>query len=250
MVAAIIQARMTSTRLPAKVMKKVKERPLLGYLIERLRFCRRIDKIILATTANKEDDLIVSFAREENLPFYRGSEDDVLDRYYQTAKTFNIDHIVRITSDCPLIDPRICDHVVKVYFESNVDFVRTGPTFAEGVDCEVLSFKALEKAWNEASLKSEREHVTLYIRNHPQLFEMITLKNETDDSKYRFTVDVWEDFLVVKIILEELYKESSKIFAIDEIKKFLDSNPDVFRLNAKVVRNEGLIKSLKENLLC
>lgn len=250
MIAAIVQARMTSTRLPGKVMKVVNGRPLISYLVERLRFCNRLDKIILSTTINKEDDSIVLFAKkEESLSIYRGLEYDVLDRYYQTAKKFKIDHIMRITSDCPLIDPQICDHIIDVYLSSGVDFVHTGATFAEGVDCEVLSFKTLEKAWNEASLKSEREHVTLYLHNHPEIFEKITLINETNDSKYRFTVDEPEDFEVVKAIIEALYRKGAAPFKTKEIITFLDEHPDIFKLNAHIIRNAGLLKSLNEDIV-
>lgn len=247
MLAAIIQARMTSTRLPGKVLKEVMARPLLSYQIERLRGVRKIEKIIVATTTNREDDLIVDLCNREGVDFYRGSEDDVLDRYYQTAKKFEVEHIMRITSDCPLIDPEICASVIDVYFKTGADFVHTGLTFAEGVDCEILSFRSLERAWNEANLKSEREHLTLYLHNHPELFKKITLTNKTDDSRYRFTVDEQEDFLVVKAVLEGLYKKNAQPFKTDEIKKFLDTHEEIFRLNLNIVRNQGLIKSLKQD---
>lgn len=238
---------MTSTRLPGKVLKEVMARPLLSYQIERLRGVRKIEKIIVATTTNREDDPIVDLCNREEVDFYRGSEHDVLDRYYQTAKTFGVKQIMRITADCPLIDPEICTNVIDVYSDANVDFVHTGLTFAEGVDCEILSFSALEKAWKEAGLKSEREHLTLYLHNHPELFKKITLTNKTDDSRYRFTVDEQEDFLVAKAILEGLYKKNAQPFTTDEIKKFLDTNEEIFGLNSNVVRNQGLIKSLKQD---
>jgi len=247
MLAAIIQARMTSTRLPGKVLKEVMTRPLLSYQIERLRGVRKIEKIIVATTTNREDDPIVDLCNREEVDFYRGSEHDVLDRYYQTAKKFEVEHIMRITSDCPLIDPQICKSVIDVYFKTGADFVHTGLTFAEGVDCEILSFRSLERAWNEANLKSEREHMTLYLHNHPGLFKKITLTNKTDDSRYRFTVDEQEDFLVVKAVLEGLYKKNAQPFTTDEIKKFLDTHEEIFRLNLNIVRNQGLIKSLKQD---
>lgn len=247
MIAAIIQVRMTSTRLPGKVMLEINGKPLLAYMLERLKFSKLIGKVIIATTINYKDNVIVKFCKKAGIDFYRGSENDVLDRYYNTAKEFCVKHIVRVSSDCPLIDPRVCDHIADVYFKSNVDFVHTGPTFAEGVDCEIFSFNVLEKAWNEASLKSEREHLTLYIHNHPELFKKITLINETDDSKYRFTVDELEDFLVVKAILEALYRKNSRPFTTSEIKIFLDSRPDVYKLNTHIIRNEGLLKSLKED---
>ncbi len=247
MIAAIVQARMGSTRLPGKVLKEVRGKPLLGYQMERLRTCQRLDGVILATTQKPEDNGLVRFGEKEKLSVYRGSEDDVLDRYYQSASVFHVNHIMRITGDCPLIDPALCDHLIEVYIESGVDFVHTGPTYAEGVDCEIFSFSALEKAWREAKLKSEREHVTLYMHNHSELFKKITLDNETDDSKYRFTVDEKEDIVVVKAIIEELYMEGKQPFSTYDIKIYLDTHQDTYKLNAEVIRNEGLQKSLEKD---
>ena len=246
-VTAIIQARMTSTRLPGKVLMEVMGRPLLSYQIERLRFSKMIDKIIIATTVNKEDAPIIELAQKEELDFYSGSEDDVLDRYYQTAKKYNVMHIMRLTADCPLIAPDICDSIADAYFENGVDYIRTGETFAEGLDCEIVGFKALTKSWLEAESKSEREHVTLYIHNHPELFKTIVKENETDDSRYRITVDEEGDFLVVKAILKNLYKENDGYFTVSEIKSYLDSHPAVYRLNSDIIRNEGLVKSLQDD---
>ena len=246
-VTAIVQARMTSTRLPGKVLMEVMGRPLLSYQIERLRFSKIIDKIIVATTVNKEDDPIVKLCQKEGLDFYRGSEEDVLDRYYKTAKKYNAIHIMRLTADCPLIAPDICDSIAKLYFESGVEYIRTGETFAEGLDCETIGFKALIKAWLEAESKSDREHVTLYIRNHPELFKTMVNENETDDSRYRITVDEENDFFVVKAILENLYKGNDSYFTVREIKSYLDSHPEVYRLNSDIIRNEGMLKSLQMN---
>ena len=246
-VTAIIQARMTSTRLPGKVLMEVMGRPLLSYQIERLRFSKMIDKIIIATTVNKEDNSIVKLAQKEGLNFYRGSEDDVLDRYYQTTKKYNVKHIMRLTADCPLIAPEICDSIADAYFENGADYIRTGETFAEGLDCEIIGFGAIAKAWLEAKLKSEREHVTLYIRNHPELFKTMVKENDTDDSRYRITVDEQEDFLVVKTILENMYKGNDSYFTAREIKIYLDAHPEVYRLNSHIIRNEGVLKSLQDD---
>jgi len=246
-VTAIIQARMTSTRLPGKVLMQVMGRPLLSYQIERLRFSKMIDKIIIATTVNQEDDLIVKLCKKEGLYFFRGSEDDVLDRYYQTAKRYNTEHIMRLTADCPLIYSDICDSISDAYFESNVDYIRTGETFAEGLDCEIISFEALTKAWLEAESKAEREHVTLYTRNHPEWFETMVKENETDDSRYRITVDEENDFLVVKAIMENLYTGSDDYFTIREIKSYMDAHPEIYKLNSTIIRNEGMLKSLQDD---
>lgn len=245
-VTAIIQARMTSTRLPGKVLMEVMGRPLLSFQIERLRFSKRIEEIIIATTTNKEDDPIFELAKKEGLNFYRGSEDDVLGRYYQTARKYNITHIMRLTADCPLIDPVICDRIANAYFERGVDYIRTGETFAEGLDCEIMGFNAVVKAWRNAETKHEREHVTPYIRNHPELFKTMVKENDTDDSKYRITVDKEKDFIVVKTILENLYKSKENFFSIHKIKEFLNKNPIVYQLNARIIRNEGSLKSLQE----
>lgn len=238
---------MTSTRLPGKVLMKVMGRPLLSYQIERVRFSKRIDDIIVATTTNKEDDRIAELAYKEGLKVYRGSENDVLDRYYQAAKKYNVKHIMRLTADCPLIQPDICDSIANAYFEGNVDYIRTGKTFAEGLDCEIIGFKALTQAWREAKLKAEREHITLYIRKHPEFFKTMDKGNETDDSRYRITVDEERDFLVVKAILENLYKGPDSYFTVREIKSYLDAHPEVYKLNSHIIRNEGLLKSLQDD---
>jgi len=246
-VTAIIQARMTSTRLPGKVLMEVMGRPLLSYQVERLRFSKRIADIIIATTVNREDDPIAELARMEGVDLFRGSELDVLDRYYQAAKLGNSRHIARFTADCPLIDPKICDQLVEKYFFKQADYLCMGPSFAEGLGCELFSFAALEKAWEEADLKSEREHVTRYFHNHLDKFHCITIENETDDSKYRVTVDEKKDFLVVKALFENLYVKNEEPCSISEIKNFLDVHPEIFSLNAGIVRNEGLLKSLIED---
>ncbi len=246
-VTAIIQARMTSNRLPGKVLMEVMGRPLLSFQVERLRFSKMIDNIIIATTTNKEDDPIMELAQKEGIKVYRGSEDDVLDRYYQTAIEYGAEHIMRLTGDCPLIAPDICDSIADAYFENGADYIRTGETFAEGLDCGIISFQALSNAWHEAKLKYEREHVTLYIRNHPEKFRNVTIENETDDSNYRITVDEKEDFLVVKTILENLYKGTDRYFTIEEIKSFLDKHHEIYKLNAHIIRNEGLLRSLQKD---
>jgi spore coat polysaccharide biosynthesis protein SpsF (cytidylyltransferase family) len=246
-VTAIIQARMTSARLPGKVLMEVMGRPLLSYQIERLRFCKRIRDIIIATTTNKEDDPIAELSHKEGLKLYRGSEDDVLDRYFQAAKEYEAEHIMRLTADCPLIDPVHLDRMIKSFFLKKADYIYPSPTCAEGLDAEVFTFQALEKACNHSKLISEREHVTQYFHNNPDLFKIMRLKNKTDDGKYRITVDEKEDFQVVKRIIEELYATEDKPFGIEKITTFLDNHPDVFNLNSHITRNEGLIKSLEED---
>jgi len=238
-ITAIIQARMTSTRLPGKILMKIMGRPMLSYQIERIRFSKWIDDFIIATTVNKEDDPIVALSQKEDLPFYRGSEHDVLDRYYQAAKEYSVNHIMRLTADCPLIDPSVMDKTVEEYKINNPDYIYTGPNFAEGLDCEIFSYKALEIAWREATIPLHREHVTLFFRENQDLFKCHIFDKEKNDGKYRITVDEKEDFSVVKSIIEDLYSSEDPIFYFERIKEFLDDHPEVYTLNFKIPRNEG-----------
>jgi spore coat polysaccharide biosynthesis protein SpsF (cytidylyltransferase family) len=246
-IGAIIQARMTSTRLPGKVLLDIKGIPTIYYLFEQLKQVQKLDKIILATTTNKNDDSLAAYAAKQGVRYFRGSEQDVLERFYMAARHYKILHVMRVTGDCPLLDPEICDRVISTYLNKRVDFVHTGPTFAEGLDCEIFSFQALEEAYHNAKLKSEREHVTLYLHNHAKNFTTVTLENETDDGKYRFTLDEPEDFQVIKAIIEGLSSEKTGSFTAEKVKSFLDQHPDISRLNADIIRNEGLLKSLRDD---
>ena len=241
---AIIQARMSSTRLPGKVMKTVLGRPIIGYMFERLSHLKMIDKIILATSVNPMEDQLCDYVKSEGFDVFRGSEDDVLERFYLAAKEYNADHIVRATGDCPCIDPVVCDRLFKAFFKEKADYAELSPEYAEGADCEVFTFNALEQAYNNTTLKSEREHVTLYFNKNPGSFKKFLLPNQTDDSKYRFTVDEEEDFVVVKAVFEALYKGKSSLFSLDDIKTFLDSHEGIYQLNNHIIRNEGLQISL------
>jgi spore coat polysaccharide biosynthesis protein SpsF (cytidylyltransferase family) len=243
-VTAIVQARMGSTRLPGKVLMEVDGKPLLGYLIERLSMAKRIDKIVVATSVLSHDAPIEEFCRAENIACFRGSEDDVLDRYYQAAKRVHAQNIMRITGDCPLLEPGVCDRCVDAFFDRKVDYLHTDSSFAEGLDCEIFSADALSTSWNEASLLSEREHVTLFIRNHPEMFTMGSLHNDVDDSMIRITVDCREDFEVVKHIILSTGHEN---ITIEYIRNFLRENPAIAELNSSIVRNEGLVKSLQND---
>lgn len=241
-VVAVIQARMGSTRLPGKVLKSVADRPLLGYLLERVRLSR-VDDLIVATTENAEDDAVAAFCAQEGVTVYRGSEQDVLDRFYQAVRPTTCQYVMRLTGDNPLLDPGVCDRVLSEMASSSCDFVGLGPSFAEGLDCCVFRRTVLEEAWKEASLPSEREHVTLFIHNHPERYDIRRLKNDSDDSAIRITVDESRDFEVVQKIITELYSDGS-IPTFQEIKAFL-SETGLHALNGEIPRNEGLTKSLR-----
>ena len=248
---AIIQARMGSSRLPNKALLDIEGKPVLWHVINRLSRSNSIDEIILATTISPADDAIENFAKENGVKYFRGSENDVLDRYYQCAKTNGADIIVRITADCPLIDPEVVDKVVD-YFKGHIgeyDYVANviPPTYPDGLDTEVFSFKTLEKAWNEARLTSEREHVTAYIYKNPKKFRLFNVTNDKDYSEFRWTVDTENDLAFVR----EIYKRfgGKEMFYMEDIVSLLDKNPEIAAINSDSIRNEGYAKSVAEDKL-
>ncbi|HLD89001.1 MAG TPA: UDP-2,4-diacetamido-2,4,6-trideoxy-beta-L-altropyranose hydrolase [Candidatus Nanoarchaeia archaeon] len=214
-VAAIIQARTGSTRLPKKVLLDISGKPMLVHVIDRVKMAKKVDEIIIATTTNKKDDVVVNIAKKEEVNFFRGSEEDVLDRYYNAAKQSRADLIVRITSDCTLIDPEIIDRIIgkfqNVFENKKADYASNvhERTFPRGLDVEVFSFKALEKSFKEAKDPVYREHVTAYIYRHPEIFKICSLKasNEYFAPELRFCVDTKEDLALIRKIYEKLYKK-------------------------------------------
>ena len=244
MLGVIVQARMNSERLPGKVMLEVNGLPIIDYLFSQLKYIDALDKTILATTTNKGDNPLVDYAKSNKINFYRGSEKNVLKRFYQTAKHYNLQHIMRVTGDCPLLDPNICKALIDKHFFECADYTSLGASFAEGSDCELMSFNSLEVAHYNAKLKSEREHVTLYFINHEKDFVNKVVENDFDDSRYRFTLDEECDFQVIKAIIENLSLHHSPPYTSEMIKQFFVQHPEVFELNKNIVRNEGLINSL------
>lgn len=224
----IVQARMTSTRLPGKVLLNVLHKPLLAYQIERLKKVQGASALVVATTTNDTDNPIVDLCDSLQVPVFRGSEKDVLSRYYGAASQFSAQTIVRITSDCPLIDPAIVDSVIS-YFEQNqdrYDYVSNclKRTFPRGMDTEVFSMKALEMTQNLADSLAHREHVTPYLRESGQ-FRLANVAFRSDESRYRLTVDTAEDFSLIRKLLESLYPHNPN-FTLDDILQELKTNPD------------------------
>ena len=246
MILAIVQARMSASRLPGKVMKKILGKPIIGYLLDRLKASKRIDKIILATSTNQENDELVSYVQGLGFDVWRGSEEDVLGRFFFAAKKYAADTVVRITGDCPLIDVKICDRLVDEFIKHQVDYAFLSPGFAEGLDCEVLKATALEKCHQHAKLASEREHVTPYIKNHQDQFKLFCMDNREDHSGYRIVVDEPEDLAMLEILFNDFYKKIHPQGSFDEIKAYLDRHPELVRMNSHVVRNEGFIRSLQK----
>lgn len=235
-VLAIIQARMGSTRLPGKILKEVNGKPLLSYQLHRLKASKLIDEIVIATTKKEQDDVIEAFCKKFSVSIFRGSESDVLKRYYEAAIKLRADVIVRITSDCPIIDPEIVDNVIHPFLESkNFDYVSNTieRTFPRGFDVEVFSFNALEEAEHNAFLDRDREHVTPYFYTNTDKFNVCNVYNDVDYSKYRFTVDTQEDFELIKLILEHLYDENPYFKMLDVI-RLMEKNPIWFSINAHI----------------
>lgn len=245
-ITTIIQARLGSSRFPGKTLMTIKGETLLGHLIRRVKVSGCVTDIIIATTNNNKDDALVSFAKEKGLRVYRGSEEDVLDRFYKTAVEYGVEHIVRVTPDCPMIDPDIMDRVISKYLEGTYDYVSNTitPTYPDGYDTEVFSFSALERAWREAELHSEREHVTSYIYKHPDLFRLCNVKKDGEDLSWmRFTVDTPRDYEFVSEVFEKLGCVHG-IFHMDDILKLLKENPELLDINKGISRNEGYQISL------
>jgi len=250
MIAAIIQARTGSNRLPNKVLMEVKGKPLLWYVINRLKKSTQIEDIIVATSTKKGDSAIKNLCDEWQINCFQGSEDDVLDRYYKAATEYNLDTIVRITADCPLIDFRVVDESVKLFFSNNYHYVSNSikPSFPDGIDVAVLSYSALKKAWEETSLKSDREHVVPYIHFNStyfgkDIFKSASYEYESNFSHIRLCVDEKEDFEVVKFLIENSDPDTPWLGYVS----LLTKNPDIMEKNSIYSRDEGYAKSLIED---
>lgn len=245
----ITQARIGSTRLPGKVLREVSGKSLLQIHLERLKQCKLVSEIIVATTTKNEDQIIFDKAFEWGFSAFRGSESDVLDRFYQAVKNKNADWIVRVTSDCPLIDPELVDKVIEFVQTSNKDYGANiiVENYPDGQDIEVFKFSALEDAWKNAKLLSEREHVTPYIRNNSDLkggglFTSINYPCDFDFSKIRMTVDEMKDFELIRVLINNSGTEKTWL----EYTNYIIQN-NLTQINDSIIRNEGLLKSLKND---
>lgn len=243
---ALIQARMGSSRLPGKVLKDLAGHPMLWHVVNRVRKARSVDRVVVATTDRSVDDPIARFCEKEGIGCFRGSEQDVLDRFYQAAKANDADVVVRITADCPLIDPAVIDKVLARFSRGDCDYacnvIRC--TYPDGLDTEVFSFPALERAWREAAKPSEREHVTPYLRTAK--FRIANVENETPVSpvQYRWTVDHPADLEFVRKVYAAF--SSNGDFGFREIFDLLKERPDLATIQAETITNEGYYKSLYE----
>ena len=250
MVLAILQARVSSTRLPGKVLKPILGQPMILRQFERIKRAKKINHFLVATSIDQTDDQLADLCAENGIPCFRGNLEDVLDRFYQAAKPFSPEHVVRLTGDCPLADPQLIDEVISFYRQGDFDYVSNTvePTYPDGLDVEVFKFDCLKQAWEEARLPSQREHVTPFIHQQPAKFKIGCFKNSVDLSFLRWTVDEPLDFELVTKIYEALYLRNPG-FTTKDILAFLDEYPDLKFINTHFQRNEGLLKSFREDLL-
>ena len=240
-VVAIVQARMGSTRLPGKVMMKICGKAVLLHIIDRLKACELLDEIVIATTVSDKDDIIFDAVSnyDKSIGFFRGPEENVLERYYFAAKKANTDVIVRVTSDDPLIDPSVIDDLIREFLSNDCDYVSNSQnkTFPLGLDAEVFSFKALEEAWNKATKDYEREHVTPYIIENPDKFKLLNVANDIDLSHLRWTLDTKEDFEFINAVYKRIYPKN-QLFLMDDVLELLDKEPELVEINRHIEQKQ------------
>ncbi len=246
-VVAIVQARMASSRLPGKVLKEIVGRPMLWHIINRVKKSKYINEVIVAATTDKKDDQIEEFAIKYNIGIYRGSENDIVDRFYNAAKNYNVDIIVRIWGDCPLIDPAIIDRTMKEFLNNQADYANNfyPPTFPFGMNIEVYTFKTLEKIWKDTNNRFFREYPFEYIYENQTSLKTIFVKNDIDLSYIHWTVDYIEDFIVVTKIFKKLYKKN-KVFHMADILKVIKKNSELKSINEGLKRNIEYYKDLNK----
>ena len=236
-IVAIIQARMGSSRLPGKVLKEIAGKPMLDWVVSRTGAVKEIDRVVVATTTETSDDPIEDWCLSNGCACYRGSQNDVLDRYYQAAKKFQADVIVRITADCPLLDGGVVSKTIRAFLDSGVDFAanRLPPPFKRtypiGLDTEVCTFHALERAWEEAGQKFEREHVMPYLYQVEGRFKTLRVDHQQDYGDWRLTVDTQEDLNLVRAILDHF---KGQTFTWLDVVHYLEEHPEVAKMNADI----------------
>ena len=242
---AILQARMSSSRLPGKVGKEILGKPMLARQIERLLHARTIEKLVVATSTNAEDDAVAAIAASAGVECFRGSLDDVLDRFYQCALHHHPQWVIRLTGDCPLADWRIIDAVTAFAIAGGYDYASNAreTSFPDGLDAEVVRFDALETAWREARLESDREHVLPFIHRQPDRFRTGDYKYHEDLSDMRWTVDEPADLEFVRAVYADLYPANPD-FGFEDILRLIARKPGLSSINGGIPRNEGYLKSL------
>lgn len=236
-VGMIVQARMGSTRLPGKIMKQILGKPILSFVVERLKRVKQASVLHIATTTNPLDGSIVKFCEDHSISYSRGSEDDVLDRFYQAASQLKLDVAVRVNSDCPLIDPALVDHVIGQFLgqKGTLDYASNilKETYPVGMHTEVFTRAALAQAHQQAKEKFEREHVTPFIYRNPQKFKLLSVESSKNLGEHRWVVDTPEDFELAKNILETLYPQQPE-FGMKDVLDLLAQHPEWLKINSHI----------------
>lgn len=238
-IVAMIQARTGSTRLPAKVLKDIEGETMLARVVQRVRRAKQINEFLVATTDRPADDAILEECKRLAVKVSRGDQDDVLDRYYRAAQLAKAEVVVRITSDCPLIDPEVIDKTVAAFLEAKPDYASNAleRTYPRGLDTEVMSFTALSRAWQEARKPYEREHVTPYIYEHPEKFKLLSVTGAADFSSHRWTVDTAEDLEFVRAVYGRFQANpefSGREFSGRDVLDLLEREPELQAINQNV----------------
>jgi spore coat polysaccharide biosynthesis protein SpsF (cytidylyltransferase family) len=246
-ITAIVQARLGSSRLPGKIFKEIAGRKALDLFLDRIGHVAAFSRLVIATTTSPTDDAIVAFASARGVPCFRGSENDLLDRYYQTVRSIGgAEHLCRVTPDCVMLDVREVDRVGRFYL-ANLDkyaFVHSGQTFPEGLgDSDFFSFRMLEEAWREAVSAVEREHITQFFLRRPERFPQFACEYPRDLGRYRVVLDEPQDLVVMRALVDAL--GAGPEIGIERIVAWLDAHPEVRGLNESVIRNEGLAISVR-----
>jgi spore coat polysaccharide biosynthesis protein SpsF len=254
---AIIQARFNSTRLPGKILEIINNKTILDYVIAQSLSSKNLDNVIIATTTNPSDKIIIDFCKRNNYSYFSGSEFDVLDRYYQCAKKFNLDPIIRITSDCPLIDPNVIDMTINEFNQNKYDYVSnniefnngkwidSACNFPQGMTVEVSSFNALEIAWKDSKKPSEREHVFPYVQFHPEIFDVKNIIHSKNLSNIRCTLDRKDDLIFLQELINRLPKDNT--ITINDIDKIINNEPNLLKLNNYIPFDEGTKQSYEKD---
>lgn len=245
MILGILQARTGSSRLPNKVLKSLLGEPMLARQIERLKRCKRLDQLLVATSDQPEDCAIARLCQQLDIPCFCGPLDDVLLRFYLAAQPYSPTHVVRLTGDCPLADPALIDELITLHLAGEYDYSSNcgDPSYPDGLDAEIMSGATLATLQEEATTQTEREHVTYYIRRHPEQFSIGELRRTPSLAHLRWTVDETADFALVERIYQALYP-TNPVFTTDDILALLAQQPELAILNTRHQRNEGLADSL------
>lgn len=243
----LIQARMGSSRLPSKVMKDIVGKPDIQWVLERVSKSKKIDEVVVVTSIDKNNVPLINFVTGLGYRVFVGSENDVLDRYYQAARLLQPQYIIRVTADCPMFDWRFLDRAVDIVENDNsIDYLGSmTDTFPDGLDIEVMKYSVLKEAWKNACLMSEREHVTQYIRKHPEKY---LVRDFVCDIKgvgdLRWTLDEEDDYSFIKNVYEHFMSNGKEFFLTEDILDYLKDKPEVTKINKHITRNEGLAKSI------